>query len=315
MKKRIGINGFGRIGRNAARIILDRSDCELIAINSGSDKSSHEYLLAHDSVYGSFAKSLEGVSVFQEKDPADIPWRNIDVVLECTGKFTTTETASLHKAEHVIISAPARDDTPTFVFGVNHTAYAGQKVISNSSCTTNCVATVLKVMDDSFGVIRGSMTTVHASTDSQNLLDNSIKKGIRDRRSAMVNMIPATSGSARDVAKLFPHLKGVLQCRAIRVPLPTVSLIELVIEVKKNTSVEDVNGAFVSAQNTTHKGILSVATEELVSTDYIGNPHSSIVDPFLTDVVGNSLIHVTAWYDNEWGYANRLVEMALHSLK
>lgn len=314
MKKRIGINGFGRIGRNAARIILTNNMLELAAINSGSDKSSHEYLLAHDSVYGPFNKTLTGVSIFQEKNPSDIPWDTIDVVLECTGKFTTADDASKHNANKVIISAPARDATPTFVMGVNHTQYAGQSVISNSSCTTNCVSTVIKVLDDSFGVVRGSMTTVHSATDSQNLLDNSQKKGIRDRRSALVNLIPATSGSAKDVGKLFPHLHGRFPCRAIRVPTPTVSLIELVVEVKNKTTVDEVNTAFTVASDRTMKGILSVATEELVSSDYIANPYSSIVDPFLTDVVEETLIHVTAWYDNEWGYANRLVDMAQYCL-
>lgn len=310
MKKRFGINGFGRIGRNAARILLNRTDCDLVAINSSASPESHAYLLKHDSVHGLFAKTLNGVSFSQEKDPVHIDWAalGVDVVLECTGKFTTTEAAGAHEVKRVVISAPAKDDTPTFVLGVNHTTYAGQRVVSNSSCTTNCVATVLKVLDDAYSVVRGSMTTVHAATDSQNLLDNSQKKGIRDRRSALVNLIPATSGSARDIGKLFPHLIGKLPCRAIRVPIPTVSLIELLVEVKKQTSVSEVNDAFLKASGT----ILSVATEELVSTDYIGSPFSSVVDPFLTDVIDKNLLHVTAWYDNEWGYANRLVELAAH---
>jgi glyceraldehyde 3-phosphate dehydrogenase len=306
MALRVGINGFGRIGRNAARILLMKPDTVLAAINSSSDVASHAYLLAHDSVYGPFTKSLEGVSIYQEKNPSDIPWGDLDIVLECTGKFTTTEDASKHAVKKVIISAPAKDDTPTYVIGVNHTSYQDERVVSNSSCTTNCLSTVLKVLDDTFGVVCGSMTTVHAATDSQNLLDNSQKKGIRDRRSALINLIPATSGSAKDIGKLFPRLAGLLSCRAIRVPTPTVSLIELVVEVKKFTNVEDVNAAFVKASG----NILTVASEELVSTDYIGSPYSSIVDPFLTDVINGTFIHVTAWYDNEWGYANRLVELA-----
>lgn len=306
----MGINGFGRIGRNAARVILNSSNLTLAAVNSSSSVESHAYLLKHDSTQGEFTKSLENTKIFQEKEPEKIPWGNVDVILECTGKFRTTAEASKHRAKKVVISAPAKDDTPTFVMGVNHTSYAGQKVVSNSSCTTNCVTTVLKVLDDAFEVIRGSMTTVHAVTDSQNLLDNSHKKEIRLRRSALVNMIPTTSGSAKDVGKLFPHLIGKLPCRSVRVPLPSVSLIELVIEVAKQTSKEAVNAAFEACEGSTLRGILAVAKEELVSTDYIGNPHSSIVDPFLTDVIDGNLVHITAWYDNEWGYANRLVELA-----
>lgn len=328
MKRKIGINGFGRIGRNAARVILGRTDVELVAINSGAAPESHAYLLSHDSVQGTFSRTVtytdssigidgNSVSCFHEKDPSIIPWQSIGVetVLECTGKFTTTETSHAHMRDsvtQVVISAPAKDDTPTFVMGVNHQKWSGEQIVSNSSCTTNCIAPVLSVLDEEFGVIRGSMTTVHAATDSQNLLDNSQPKGIRDRRSALVNLIPATSGSAKDVAKLFPHLKGVLPCRAVRVPTPTVSLIDLVVEVSKSISPETVNAAFERAKQTRLHGILDVAAEELVSTDYIGNPHSAVVDPFLTDVVSGTLVHVTAWYDNEWGYANRLVDMAVH---
>lgn len=328
MKRKVGINGFGRIGRNAARVIFGRSDVELVAINSGATPDSHAYLLSHDSVQGTFPHEIthtdsalhvsgHTVACFNEKDPAKIPWQTIGVetVLECTGKFTTTDTVRTHvhdSVTQVVISAPAKDDTPTFVMGVNHQKWSGEQIVSNSSCTTNCIAPVLFVLDGQFGVIRGSMTTIHAATDSQNLLDNSQPKGIRDRRSAMVNLIPATSGSAKDVAKLFPHLKGVLPCRAVRVPTPTVSLIDLVVEVKRHVSAQEVNAAFERVKKTTLRGILDVATEELVSTDYVGNPHSAVVDPFLTDVVSDSLIHVTAWYDNEWGYANRLVDMAVH---
>lgn len=315
MKPTIGINGFGRIGRNAARVILQSTDCSLGAINSLSSSESHAYLLAHDSVYGPFDTGLEGTQIFQEKEPGTIPWEkaNVDVVLECTGKFRTTEEATAHlgdSVKHVVISAPAKDDTPTYVMGVNHTTYKKEAVVSNSSCTTNCVTTVLKVLHDAFGVARGNMTTIHAVTDSQNLLDNSHKKEVRLRRSSLVNLIPATSGSAKDVAKLFPHLKNKLPCRAVRVPIPTVSLIDLVLEVQKKTTAEEVNTFFEQAAASTLAGILAVAKEELVSSDFVGDPHSSIIDPFLTDVVDGNLIHVTAWYDNEWGYVNRLVDLA-----
>ena len=306
----VGINGFGRIGRNAARVILNTQGATLGAINSMSSFESHAYLLAHDSTQGAFDKKLDGVKIVNEKEPEKIPWGEVDVVLECTGKFRTTDEASKHSVKKIVISAPAKDDTPTFVMGVNNTSYAGQKVVSNSSCTTNCVATVLKVLHDDFGVIRGNMTTIHAVTDSQNLLDNSHKKEVRLRRSALVNMIPTSSGSVKDVAKLFPHLKDKLPCRAIRVPLATVSLIDLVVAVKKKTSKEEVNRVFEKAEKTSLAGILSVANEELVSSDFVGDSDSAIVDPFLTDVVDGTLVHITAWYDNEWGYANRLVDLA-----
>ncbi len=328
MQRRIGINGFGRIGRLAARIILNRPDIFLTAINSNADPTSHAYLLSHDSVYRtletpvradgmSLVVGSERISCFQTKAPEEIPWKkaHVDIVLECTGKFRTGEEAQKHLqggAKGVVISAPAKDDTPTFVVGVNHESYTKShgRVVSNSSCTTNCVTTVVKVLDDAFGVARGNMTTIHAATDSQNLLDNSHKKDVRLRRSTLGNLIPATSGSAKDVAKLFPHLKGKLPCRAVRVPTPTVSMVDLVVEVKKKTSVEAVNAAFVAASKGKLKGIVGVAKEELVSSDYIGSSYSSILDPFLTDVVEGTLIHVVAWYDNEWGYANRLVELA-----
>ena len=326
MQPTIGINGFGRIGRIAARIILSRPELTLAAINSNSEATSHAYLLAHDSVYGPLDKPVisddRGIAVgnlrvrcFQAKEPSYIPWgeAHVDVVLECTGKFRTTQDAKAHLRESVkkvIISAPAKDATPTYIVGVNHTAYHGERIISNSSCTTNCVTTVLKVLEDAFGVVRGNMTTIHAVTDSQNLLDNSHKKGVRLRRSALINLIPTTSGSAKDVAKLFPHLKGKLPCRAVRVPAPTVSLIDLVVEVRKQTTVEKVQSAFEKASKTNLKGILSVSGEELVSSDFVGSPYSSIIDPYLTDVTGGTLVHVVAWYDNEWGYANRLVDLA-----
>jgi len=315
MKPTIGINGFGRIGRNAARVILKSTDCSLGAINSLSSAESHAYLLAHDSVYGPFEKGLGGTQIFQEKEPGNISWEkaNVDVVLECTGKFRTKEEASVHlrnSVKHVAISAPAKDDTPTYVMGVNHTTYKKEPIVSNSSCTTNCVTTVLKVLHDALGVVRGNMTTIHAVTDSQNLLDNSHKKEVRLRRSSLVNLIPATSGSSKDVAKLFPHLKDKLPCRAVRVPIPTVSLIDLVVEVQKKTSAPEVNKFFEEAAAGSLAGILSVAKEELVSSDFVGDAHSSIVDPFLTDVVDANLVHVVAWYDNEWGYVNRLVDLA-----
>lgn len=327
MKVKIGINGFGRIGRLAARIILNSPNLQLVAINSRSEISSHAYLLQYDSVYRKFKRQVrvekdalvigkQKVKCFNYDKPADIPWDKVkaEIVLECTGKFRTSEDCRSHLKKgvrNVIISAPAKDKTPTLVMGVNQQNLnpKKEKIISNSSCTTNCLATVIKVLDDQFGVKRGNMTTIHAVTDSQNLLDNSHSKDVRLRRSAMENLIPSTSGSAKDLGKLFPYLVGKLVCRSIRVPTATVSLIDLVVEVRKPTTPEAVNREFLKASEKKLKGILTVASEQLVSTDYIGNPHSSVVDPFLTDVIENNLVHVVAWYDNEWGYTNRLVEM------
>ncbi|OGG24653.1 type I glyceraldehyde-3-phosphate dehydrogenase [Candidatus Gottesmanbacteria bacterium RIFCSPLOWO2_01_FULL_43_11b] len=326
MQTRIGINGFGRIGRNAARIILGRPEFALAAINSSANSSSHAYLLKHDSVYGTLnlpVKAIEGAVIvdrqkvfcFAEKDPAAVPWGDakVDLVLECTGKFKSKDDAKPHLhggVKAVVISAPVKDETPTFVIGVNEKTYAGQTIISNSSCTTNCVTTILKVLDDNFGVKRGNMTTVHAVTDSQNLLDNSHKKGARLRRSAMVNLIPTTSGSAKDVAKMFPKLKGKLPCRAVRVPTPTVSLIDLVVEIKKKVTPENINQAFLKAANGSLKGVVGYAEEELVSSDFIGSTYSSVFDPYLTEVIEGNLVHVVAWYDNEWGYCNRFIDLA-----
>ncbi|MBI5448731.1 type I glyceraldehyde-3-phosphate dehydrogenase [Candidatus Gottesmanbacteria bacterium] len=327
----IGINGFGRIGRCAARIILSRSDLTLAAINSNSDVASHAYLLRHDSVYGLWHESVfaeedilvsgnHRIRCFQAADASNVPWgaERVDIVLECTGKSRTTELAGKHireSVQRVVISAPAKDATPTYIMGVNHLSYSGEPIISNSSCTTNCVATVLKVLDDALGVIRGNMTTIHAVTDSQNLLDNSHKKNLRLRRSALVNLIPTASGSGKDVSKIFPHLAGRLPCRSVRVPVPAVSMIDLVVEVKKKTSVDSVNRLFILAAKSGLKNALAVAEEELVSTDYIGSPFSSVIDSSLTDVADGTLVHVSAWYDNEWGYANRLVDMAAHIMK
>lgn len=331
MQWRIGINGFGRIGRNVARIILGRDDLSLAAINSSANSSSHAYLLKHDSVYGTLnlpVKAIEGAVIvdrqkvlcFSEKEPAAVPWgeAKVDLVLECTGKFKTKDDAKVHLRDGVkavVISAPVKDDMPTFVMGVNEKNYAGQKIISNSSCTTNCVTTILKVLDDAFSVKRGNMTTIHAVTDSQNLLDNSHKKAVRLRRSALVNLIPTSSGSAKDVAKLFPKLKGKLPCRAVRVPTPTVSLIDLVIEIKKKVTPEVINQAFLKASEGSLKGIVGYATEELVSSDFIGSTYSSVFDPYLTEVIEGNLVHVVAWYDNEWGYCQRFVDMAAYVAK
>lgn len=326
-KIKIGINGFGRIGRIAARIISDRPNLALVGVNSRADISSHAYLLKYDSTYGTFHKNIKAendflivngasIRVFSKDEPKEIPWNKVgaDIVIDATGKFRTRDALQGHitaGARKVVLSAPAKDDTRTFVLGVNHKYYnpSSDTIISNSSCTTNCLATTVKVLHDTFKIKRGFMTTTHSVTDSQNLLDNSNKKEVRLARSAFQSMIPSSTGSEKDIGKLFPELLGKIICQAIRVPLPTVSMITLTVEVEKDTSKEKVNEAYVKAANGDLKNILEVSSQELVSKDYVGNPHSSIVDTFLTQVVGQTLVNVYAWYDNEWGYTSRLVDV------
>lgn len=327
MKKiRVGINGFGRIGRIASRIILERDGLELAAINSRADASSHAYLLKHDSTYGTLPQtivsndtniSIDGLKVrtFTHDNPSEIPWKEVgvDIVIDATGKFRSQMDLKGHLdagASKVVLSSPAKDTLKTIVMGVNNKSILKtDTILSNSSCTTNCLATTLKVLHDSFTVLKGFMTTTHAVTDSQNLLDNSHKKEVRLRRAAFSSMIPASTGSAKDIGKLFPELSGKIICQSIRVPLPTVSLIQLTVVLKKETTVDGVNDAFRKASTTGLKGILSVAQDELVSKDFTRNAHSSIVDPYLTKVLEGSLVSISAWYDNEWGYTSRLVDL------
>lgn len=334
MKKlKVGINGFGRIGRIAARIILERSGLELVGLNSRADSASHAYLLKHDTTYRTLSHDVKSdgdnllidgnkVRVFRKDLPGEIPWKEVgaDVVIESTGKFRTEEDAKGHLsqgAKKVVLSAPAKDNTKTLVLGVNEDLYdyKTDNIVSNSSCTTNCLATTLKVLDKEFGVKYGFMTTIHAVTDSQNLLDNSHKKEVRLRRASFANMIPASTGSAKDVGKLFPKLAGKIVCKSIRVPLLTVSMIDLTVQVEKATDDKKVNAAYKKYADNSLKGILSVAKEELVSTDYAGSRYSSIVDPFLTSVLDNNLVKVYAWYDNEWGYTSRLIDMVEYITK
>ena len=330
-KVRIGLNGFGRIGRLAARIILDRANLELAAVNSRSDASSHAYLLEYDSTYGKLNKSFKAeekafyvngqkIDVYREAEPGEIPWSKsqVDIVLEASGKYRTQKDLSAHlkgSVKQVILSAPAKDKTKTIVMGVNHLTFDPQKdsVISNSSCTTNCLASIIKPLMENSGIKKVFMTTVHAVTDSQNLLDNSHQKEERLRRSVLSSMIPASTGSAKDIVKLFPQLESRISCKAIRIPLSTVSLIILTAETVKTTNPSMLNGLFKKAAGSTQKGFLDVTEEKLVSVDFKGNPHSAIVDSCLTEVLGNRLINLYAWYDNEWGYANRLVDLAVFS--
>jgi len=331
MKKiKIGINGFGRIGRVAARIILEKPELSLVAINSRAPVSSHAYLLKYDSTYGTAPYEVKAdkniltvnknkISVYAIDEPSAIPWQKegVDIVIDATGKFRTTEDLKKHLAagaKFVVLSAPAKDNTKTLVMGVNEKTFdpKNDKIVSNSSCTTNCLSTTLKVLHKNLGVKRGFMTTVHAVTDSQNLLDNSHRKEVRLRRSAFASMIPAGTGSAKDINKLYPELNGKIFCSAIRVPLLTVSLIILTVEVGKKTTIDQINNLYKEAAGTYLKGILTLAKDELVSRDFMGDPHASIVDPYLTQVVDGNLVNVYAWYDNEWGYTSRLIDMVYY---
>ncbi|MBI3379186.1 type I glyceraldehyde-3-phosphate dehydrogenase [Candidatus Gottesmanbacteria bacterium] len=328
MKKiRIGINGFGRIGRIASRIILNRPQLSLVAINSRADAYSHAYLLKHDTAYGTFPKDINAkdntlivdnqkIAVFNYPQPSEIPWKNaaVDIVVDSTGKFRRTDDLKGHlrdTVKYVAISAPAKDSTKTIILGVNEKDFDPNldKIVSNSSCTTNCLVTTLKVLHDNFKIERGFMNTTHAVTDTQNLLDNSNPEEVRTRRAAFASMIPADTGSGREIKKFFPDLADKILCSAIRVPLLTVSIINLIVQTQKEVCKECINEEFEKASKTYLRGILGYATEELVSHDYIGSPYSSIFDPYLTQVNGNHFVSVSAWYDNEWGYASRLVDL------
>ncbi|MDD2680910.1 MAG: type I glyceraldehyde-3-phosphate dehydrogenase [Patescibacteria group bacterium] len=328
MSLNVAINGFGRIGRAAFKIILDNHpDLKVVAINDLTDTKTLAHLLAHDSCYGPYhypvkgtAKGLEvkgkQYAVFAEKDPAQLPWKKlkVDVVLECTGRFRDKESVSLHLqagAKKVIISSPAKKGgIKTIVLGVNEkTLKASDHIISNASCTTNCLAPAMAVIREKFGVKKALMTTIHSYTADQNLVDGP-HADLRRARAAAINIVPTTTGAAIAVSEAIPSLKGRFDGLAVRVPTPLASLCDIVCVLNKKTDEDKVNQAFIKAAKGKLKGILGASDEELVSTDIIGNPYSSIIDLKNTKVVDGDLLKVIAWYDNEWGYSNRLVELA-----
>jgi glyceraldehyde 3-phosphate dehydrogenase len=322
---KLAINGFGRIGRAAAKIILDQENCELVAINDLGELSGLAHLLKYDSCYGIYNKEVgfdekelivntRKIRFYSEKDPAKLPWREleVDVVIESTGIFLTKELAKAHieaGAKKVVMSAPAKDDTPTFVLGVNADKYEDEKIVSCASCTTNCITPVMKLLEDNFGIEKSLMTTIHSYTADQNLVDGP-HKDLRRARAAAINIIPTTTGAAKAAFKTIPTLEGRFDGLAIRVPTPVVSLSDITVLLKENTTIEEINRIFSEAAEFTHKGILTVTDEPVVSTDLIQNGASAIVDLSLTQVVKGNLVKVIAWYDNEWGYSNRLVELA-----
>jgi glyceraldehyde 3-phosphate dehydrogenase len=327
MTTRIGINGFGRTGRQTLKALIERyPDIEVVAINDLTDPATNAHLLKYDSTYGRFPGevSSEGnsllvngkrIRVYAEKDPAAIPWGDVGakVVVESTGHFTDAEKANAHfkgGARKIIIGAPAKNEDITLVLGVNEGKYDPTKhhIISNASCTTNCLAPVAKVLNDCFGIERALMTTIHAYTNDQRILDQ-VHKDLRRARTAGTNIIPTTTGAAKAVALVIPELKGKFDGYALRVPTVTVSTVDLSVILTRGASRDEVNQAFKEAASGYLKGILDYTEEPLVSSDFRGDPHSAIVDGASTMVLGNFFIKVVAWYDNEWGYANRVADL------
>jgi glyceraldehyde 3-phosphate dehydrogenase len=325
-KVKVAINGFGRIGRNAFKIAFDRDDLEIVAINDLTDDKTLAHLLKHDTNYGTYPHEVgfddghivvdgKKIPVFAEKDPAALPWKdlNVDVVIESTGFFTDPEKAKAHLtagAKKVVISAPAKGDgADTIVLGVNEDKLEGSTdIISNASCTTNCITPVAAIIENHFGIEKAMMTTVHSYTASQVLQDGPARD-LREARAAAENIVPTTTGASVAAAKALPSLKDRFGGLSVRVPTPVVSLSDFVIITKRKVTVEEVNEVFKKeAKNPYYQGILEVTEEELVSSDFIGNSHSAIVDLSLTAVIDGNMLKVVAWYDNEWGYSNRLVE-------
>lgn len=324
MAIKIAINGFGRIGRCAARIVLNDPNYELCIINDTAERKMTRYLLKYDTVHGEFNQDVniinddyievagKKIRVYSTRDIAELDLSGIDVVLECTGKFLTTQNCEEYLkqgAKKVIMSAPAKDDTPTFVLGVNCNTYKGENIISNASCTTNCLGPVTRVLEDTFGIQKGLMTTIHAYTNGQSLVDVKCRD-LRRSRAAAANMIPTTTGAAKAMKLVMPSLNGKLHGQSVRVPVPNVSMVDLTAVLGKATSKEELNEAFVNASKTSLKGIMLVDFDERVSSDFCTCEYSSIVAADLTQVICGDMIKVMAWYDNEWGYSKRLVQMA-----
>jgi glyceraldehyde 3-phosphate dehydrogenase len=328
---KIGINGFGRVGRLTLRALnqYHKGKLEVAAVNDLTDTKTNAHLLKWDSTYGPYPGKVEAaedsiivdgkkVKVLAERDPAKIPWGKlgVDIVIESTGLFTDATKAAAHLeggAKKVLISAPAKNEDVTIVLGVNEADYKPDKhkIISNASCTTNCIAPVVKVLHNSFGIAKGLMTTIHAYTNDQRLLDT-FHKDLRRARAAAINIVPTTTGAARAVTQVIPELKGRLHGLALRVPTTTVSLVDLVADLEKEASVEEVNKALEKAASGSLKGIMEYCTEPLVSVDFKGNPASSIVDAPTTMAIGGNMVKVLAWYDNEWGYSCRLGDLAIY---
>jgi glyceraldehyde 3-phosphate dehydrogenase len=326
MAIRVGINGFGRIGRNILRAALHDKNLDFVAVNDITDTATLAHLLKYDSILGNLADEVKAegdsihvagrtIKVLAVKDPGQLPWKDLGVeyAIESTGLFTDGDKAKAHLtagAKKVIISAPAKGEDITIVMGVNNDKYDPKThhIVSNASCTTNCLAPIARVLNDSFGILKGQMTTIHSYTNDQKILDLP-HKDLRRARAAALSMIPTSTGAAKAIYLAIPELKGKLDGVAIRVPTPNVSLVDLAVQLGKSASAEEINAAFKKAAAGAMKGVLEVSEEELVSIDFRGNPHSSIVDAGMTKVVDGTLAKVFSWYDNEWGFSNRMRDL------
>ncbi len=322
MAIRVAINGFGRIGRAVARNLFQRPEFKLVAINDIMDAKMMAYLLHYDSVHGDLAKKMRledeklivedhEISLSHSPEPGNMRCE-ADIVIESTGRFLSKNLAAPHlkNAKKVILSAPAIDDTPTFVYGVNHTEYNGESIISNASCTTNCLAPIAKLIDERFKIQKGLMTTIHSYTIDQNLLDSDHKRDIRRSRAAALNILPTSTGAAKAIDRVLPSLKNKLHGRSVRVPVADVSLMDLDLVVASSCSTDEINELFKEASQNGMKGVLGLDEDFRVSQDFLNSPLSSIVAADLTQVIGGNMLKVMSWYDNEWGYANRLLDMA-----
>ena len=324
MALKVAVNGTGRIGSIVIKILSTRDDIELVALNTTSKPEMLEYLLKYDSVHtGVDAKVIDSqnieingknIRMFSDRDPKKVDFGSCgaEVVIECTGVFLTTAACQdyLHGGvKKVVMSAPAKDDTPTYVYNINTDDYNGEAIISNASCTTNCLAPICKILDDEFGIKNGLMTTIHSYTNDQNVLDVKHSKDMRRARAAAVNMIPTTTGAAKAISLVMPQLKGKLNGYAMRVPTPDVSVVDLTVNLKKYVTLEDVNEAMIKASEGSFKGLLEVDFDKRVSSDFIGSTYSATYVPDMSSVVDGNTLKVLAWYDNEWGYSSRLVDM------
>lgn len=331
MAIKVAINGFGRIGRCVARIIATRSDIELVAINDTAEASMLEYITKYDTVHGTFEGDVKvengflkmgkiNAKLYSTRDAKELSFAKdcgAEIVLECTGAYLTQDKCQVHidnGAKKVVMSAPAKDDTKTFVVGVNEQTYNGEKIISNASCTTNCLGPIAKIIDDAFGIEKGLMTTIHSYTNDQNILDVKHKSDKRRARAGAANMIPTSTGAAKAMKLIMPQLDGKLHGQSVRVPTPNVSMVDVNFLIKKDTTKEEINALFTQKSKEL-SGIVAVDNDMLVSSDLIGNTNSTIIASDLTQVIGGNMIKVMSWYDNEWGYSARLVDLAIYVAK
>lgn len=327
-KIKIGINGFGRIGRLVFRAAMQREDVEVVGINDLLNAEYMAYMLRYDSVHGKFNGSVEAqenclivngqkIRVTAEKDPSNLKWNEIgaEYVVESTGLFLTKELAEAHikaGAKRVVMSAPSKDDTPMFVMGVNHNTYKGETIVSNASCTTNCLAPLTKVIHENFGIVEGLMTTVHAATATQKTVDGPSQKDWRGGRATIGNIIPSSTGAAKAATKVIPELKGRLTGMSFRVPTVDVSVVDLTCRLEKACSYEEIKASVKKAANNELKGILAYTEDAVVSTDFVHDSHSSIFDATAGIMLNENFVKLVAWYDNEWGYSNRVVDLIVH---